>query len=420
MPKNRVIMKRVAAQPSVPGFRPGRAPKHMSDDVSGLDAGAAMSKTISRYVGSDWLSKLETVIGNLSSIDDSKYKEVIAKIGICENNIRVCFKIIAKNANITDAFTDIFNRFVKVITETDITHKAFVQKKNKKGVMRDVLVASYVPSQLLKSEWFEVIKEIEREIYKYIEKLFISPDGDIKIAKSSKERKDLKVKYDYESFKALMSKYPNLNGLVSIFGVKPATEQVYNAFMDMQKFANGIINMIMTPMYDVQAKVTRSYDHDLAHAFKSTVDRGFATRELIIELLTNFACAQYKASITGNSKYFLQMLSDELSEGALSQMDGARFISVMDSINTDAISKGSKAVEFTVKAKDIMKKMIEQDGKLGPAVLSDIKELIVGDDVNDETDDGTKAVASLPEELEKALTQFDDLLEPDAEEEKRE
>ena len=415
MPKGaKVVMKKVAVQPTLPGFRPGRGPKTVeTTSEPTLDPGAAMSKTISKYVGSDWLSKLETVIGNLSTIDDDKFKDTIDKISKCENNIRICFKRIAKNTTATDSFNKAYNEFIDLSSKLDILHKAYVQKKNKKGVMRDVIVSAYVPDQLVKSDWFNSIKQIERTVYRYIEKLFISPDNDTKIAKTTRERRELKTKYDYAAYQALLKKYPNINDLYDIYGIKPDSEIVYTAFMDIQKYANAIINLLFLPQYNVEEKVTKSYDKDLAHAFKSTIQKGFATRDIIIELLTNFAYAQYKSKLTGSTKYFLQMLSDELTEGTLSEMNSARFMDVMESINTDALSKGSKAIGFTVKAKEIMKKMIDQDGKMDASIISEIKELVADEDESDapEIKDAKKTLKELPEELEKALTKYDDLLE---------
>lgn len=429
MPKTRVVMKKVAVKPSMPGFRPGSkyARKiEMAEEPTGLDAGQAMSRTISKYVGADWMQKLESVIGTLTTIDDTKYRDAIDKISKCENNIKICFRRIARNTEVTDQFIAVQNDFIEKSTALDILNKAYVQKKNKKGKLRDVIVAQYTPEQLIKSDWFTSVKKIEREIYRYVEHVFISPDGESKSGKTSKERRDLKSKYDFAAFQELLKKYPNIDELYDIYGIKPVEELVFNAFMDMQKFSNAIINILLTPMYDVLDKVTKSYDKDLAHAFKSTIQKGIATRDLIIELLTNFACAQYRAKLTGSSKYMLEMLSDELTEGALSEMDGARYISVMDSINTDAMTKGSKAAGFTVKARELMKKMIEQDGKMDTSILTEIKDLI-GDDEDDapEVKEMKDTLKELPEDIEKALTKYDDILGdeeemPEAEEETHE
>lgn len=417
MPKGaKVIMKKVVAQPSVPGFRPGHGPKitetASSAMESAIDPGSAMAKTISRYTSGDWLKKLETVIGNLSTIEDERYRDAIDKISKCESNIRICFKRITKNATVTPEFTEAQERFLALSAATDILHKAYTQKRNKKGKLHDVIVAAYVPDQLVKSDWFNSIKLIEREIYRYIEHAFISPDGETKIGKTARERRELKVKYDYATYQELLKKYPNINELYNIYGMNPSEEIVYNSFMDIQKYANAIINILLTPMYDVTDKVTKSYDRDLAHAFKSTIQKGFATRDLIIELLTNFAYAQYKSNLTGSTKYFLQMLSDELTEGSLSQMNSARFLDVMDSINTDAMAKESKAAGFTVKAREIMKKMIDMDGKMDASVLTEIKDLIGDEDEADapELKEVKKTLLELPDEVEKALSKYDDLL----------
>lgn len=424
MPKTKVVMKRaVVANPSMPGFRPGTkyAKKLEMEATTSMDPGKTMSNTISKYVGSDWMDKLETVIGHLSTIDDERYKEVIDKITTCETNMRICYRRICKNIETTEAFNNALNLFIEQSALVDLGNKTYIMKKNKKGVMREVIANGYIPDQLVKTDWFNSIKLIEREIYRYISKLFISPDGESKSAKTSKERKDLKIKYDYAAYQELIEKYPNLKDLYSIYGIKPSNEIVYNAFLDMQKYSNIIINLLLTPLYDVKSKVEKSYDKDLAKSFKSTIDKGFATRDLIIELLTNFAYAQYKCKLTGNSKFLIQMLDEELTEGALASMDSGRFLDVIDSINTDTLTKGSKVINFTVKSKDLMKKMLASDGKMDKSMLTEIKELIAGDEEDSpEVKEAKQTLQELPEEIEKALTKYDDIFdtsEEDAEEE---
>lgn len=410
MPKTtKIIMKKSVQQVSVPGFRNGRFPKSSSSDSSIIDPGETMNKTITRYVGSDWLKKLENIIGNLMTIDDSIYKESIEKISICESNIQKLFKRILKNTTENKELNQVYENFQKLSTDLDIKNKSYVSKLNKKGKPHDVLVSSYVPQQLILTEWFKLIKDIEKTIYKFIEKIFISADGESKIDRTSKIRREFIKDYPFEKLEEQFSKYPDLKKLCDIYGIIPENELIYSSFLDMQKFSNIIINILLTPMYDVEAKITSNYDKQLAAAFKPLISKSkFTTKELIIELLTNFAIAQYRSTITGNNKYFIQMLSGELTEGKLSEMDGARFMEVMDTINTDSLEKGSKAQFFTEKAKVLMKKMIEQDGKFDMKILEDVRELI-GDEEVQKSLPADSELPSLPAELETIIGQFDDM-----------
>lgn len=418
MPKTaRVVMKKTVQQASIPGFRPGKTPKSpktpISNESSIIDPGDTMNKTITRYVGADWLKKLENIIGNLMTIDDEIYKSSIEKISICESNILKLFNRILKNIDSTtnsSLLIQIFENFKKLSATIDIKNKSYITKLNKKGNPHDVLVANYVPQQLIKTEWFKQIKDIEKTIYKYIEKIFISADGEMKIDRTAKIRREFIKEFPFKDLQEKLHKYPDLIKVCDIYNIIPENEIVYTSFLEIQKFSNIIINILLTPMYNVEAKVTSNYDKQLAQAFKPLISKSkFTTKELIIELLTNFAIAQYRATITGNNKYFIQMLSGELTEGKLSEMDGARFIEVMDTINTESLEKGSKAQFFTEKAKILMKKMIDQDGKFDAKILEDVRELIGNDE--SENIESKPILYELPDEIETIMGQFDDMFE---------
>ena len=418
MPKTaRVVMKKTVQQASIPGFRPGKTPKSpkmpISNESSIIDPGDTMNKTITRYVGADWLKKLENIIGNLMTIDDEIYKSSIEKISICESNILKLFNRILKNIDSTtnsSLLIQIFENFKKLSASIDIKNKSYITKINKKGNPHDVLVANYVPQQLIKTEWFKQIKDIEKTIYKYIEKIFISADGEMKIDRTAKIRREFIKEFPFKDLQEKLHKYPDLIKVCDIYNIIPESEIVYTSFLEIQKFSNIIINILLTPMYNVEAKVTSNYDKQLAQAFKPLISKSkFTTKELIIELLTNFAIAQYRATITGNNKYFIQMLSGELTEGKLSEMDGARFIEVMDTINTESLEKGSKAQFFTEKAKILMKKMIDQDGKFDAKILEDVRELIGNDE--SENIESKPILHELPDEIETIMGQFDDMFE---------
>ena len=113
--------------------------------------------------------------------------------------------------------------------------------------------------------------------------------------------------------------------------------------------------------------------------------------------------AKYRSEITGNNKYFLQMLVENITEGELSQINGPRFIEIMDTINTDALEKGSKATRFTVKAKDLIKKMVEKGDVIDESLLDEVKALM--EDIPDKE-------SELPEDVAKIYSSLDELFKP--------
>lgn len=393
---------------------PAKQVKLSEKDLSTI----SMEQTITKYCGQDWLMKLEQITGAVTTIEMPRYKEIIDRIITCEKNINILFKRLLKNIDDqnTSKLSEVAENFAKLSSTIDLANKSTFRKLSKKyknqktkpKVLDDNnstehISNGYTPAEIIMSEWMRCIKSLEYEIYHVIEKILISPDSSRKIDKTSNERKQISTKYSYEAFEKVVQKFPNLIKLHTIFNIEIRNQKIFESFMGIHKYSNIIINSIMTPLYDVKGKVSKSYDTYLAHAFKAEITKGLATKELIINLLTEFVTAKYRAAITGNNKYFFQMLSNEITEGMLSTMDGARFIEIMDSINTEQLDKTSKAVNFTIKAKEMMKKILDKSDRADTELIFEIQTLF-------DEDEPKELMSAIPDGMAEAFTAFDSIL----------
>lgn len=364
------------------------------------------NKSIAKYCGTDWLKQIETITGNIYHIDMDKYHKNIEKIGNCEHNIRIMFKTIIKANDVvlTKEFNDLVKTFANVSSSFDITNKTFILKKRgKKPPIEDVDV-NYLPTNIIKSEWFGLIKHIESEIFHLIEKIFISAEEDTHADKTSSLRRNIYKDFTFDEYSKLIKEHPNYVSLYNCFGININHKDVYESFINIQRFSSIIINTLLEPVYDIHAKIEKSFDKTLSKVFKPEMMRkNGLTKELVINLLTQFMIAKYRSEITGNNKYFLQMLVENITEGELSQINGPRFIEIMDTINTDALEKGSKATRFTVKAKDLIKKMVEKGDVIDESLLDEVKALM--EDIPDKE-------GELPEDVAKIYASLDELFKP--------
>lgn len=389
-------------------------PKISQDDLGLIP----MDQTITKYCGGDWMSKLSQITGDITTIDIEKYKEMINKISISEKNVKILLKKLKniKDQNVTK-ITSIYDDFCKLSLDMNFLEKSTFRKLTNKAKQMKVrptilddsnsteqVSPGYTPEELVKSEWFVFVKNIETTIYQTFEKIFISPDDERKIDQTSTERKQISTKYTYDEFQLINRRYTNIVSIYPIFGIQLRNRDIFDGFMQIQKYLNIIINLILTPLYDVHSKIDKSYDKYLSSVFKTQISAGKLTKDLVVKLLADFVTAKYRASITGNNKYFLQIISEEITEGMLSSMDGARFVEIMDTINLDSLDKGSRAINFTIKAKDMMKKMIDKTGEMDISILQEVKELL-----DDSATPELTSSITLPDEITKKLSTIDSL-----------
>lgn len=416
MPRgNRVIIKK----------KVGRAPTNRNaiSKVTSDTGGIAMEDTITKYCGTDWLDKLEEITGSCTTIDLDTYKKAIADITVCEKNIKTLFKRLIKqsfgrNMKTLCAISEKFNTLstTYAIAEKSVTRKLKNSYKGKKGTRpailnetnsTEVVADDYVPVNIVKSDWYLCIKDIEKTIYRVMEKIFISPDGEGKTEKTGSKRKNMYKERTYENYQEVIKKHPNIQKLYTPLDIEITNQAIFDSITGLQRYANIIINLVMTPMYDVHTKITKSYERTLAPAFKAQIAAGKVTKDVVISLLSDFIIAKYRATLTGSNKYMLQMLSSEITEGQLAGLDGARFADIMETIDLEAIDRTSKVASFATKAKDILRTISSSGDKLDITTIHDVKELL-GDGPEETI---TSMLTELPPEVAEELAKYDSILD---------
>lgn len=302
---------------------------------------------ISRISGQqNYMESLQKITGNIMTIDTAIFKEKHSKICACEFNIKLLLKRLSET-NDSNTVSDIRTSFDSECERLNIKNNTFVlkQHKNKQKPPREIINDSLKPNELVKTQWFKQVKTIEKDINKVLSKVFPQDYTD--------------EQRTFEYIDNDNKKHPELVDIRTIYDCKLDTEINYRSFMQMSKCCRIIINILLMPMYDVRSTIERHWPK-IDQIFKS---RAFQTTGIIspndiINMLTQFIIAKYRATITGNNKHYVKLFLNTIGDDNISKMDGARFMEIMDSIDLDKLNKNDKVYKFAMGAKTTMKKIV--------------------------------------------------------------
>ena len=335
-----------------------------------------LDTVIGKYCGADWPHQLEEITGSPFTIIDDQYKAVITKVSACEINIgKLLRKLIRLTSNAKIIAME--KEFDELSKNLDITKKAYVKKQRGRSPPKEVLDSNYLPGAIIKSPWFTFIKNIEKDIFHLLQKIFITSEDVKTSAKTTKARRNIFETFTWDHLVEIYRDHPNFRDIYEYNGIKFTSQEIFETVLKLHHFSSVIINFFLEPICDVRKIIENNYERKLKHLFKPEMMRkNHLSKDLIVNLLTEFMIARYRSGISGNPKYYVQMLMNNISEGDLSSISGPRFIEIMDTINLDEMDPKAKATRFTVKAKDLMKKMVDAGDGVDVKLIEEVKEIM--------------------------------------------
>ena len=364
--------------PPTDGYRRGRPGAMLASITSGGDQ---LEKSITNLCGPQYMDQLSQITGQIETIDLEVYKQAVDVIDKCNCNTLILLDRISRiqlerKSDITE-LRSVFKHFDEQVKLMDFTHKAVVPKVRNPSTLE--VPAAYMPKMLLLSPWFADVRLLEKSIYKFIDQTFISGAH---LSKMDKKRKEISSEYSWEHYSQVLAENPPLRGLGRVFNIDLGSDQqTYDYFMKIQHFTNQIINVIMRPMYDVQNRIEKSWDKKLSKIFKSMAGQEM-NKEFVIKLLVQFINAKYRSDITGNPKYFTQMLKGG-DDATMGSVNGSRFLDVMDMINTEQMEPSSKGKRFTEAAKTIMHKLVKAGDTVDTKLIMEVEAIMKDNDMTD-------------------------------------
>ena len=276
----------------------------------------------------NYMEQLQQITGNIFSIDRDYFKELLKKVDVLEKLIVPSLKqyfdgdvvIIQKYIKISSEF-NIVESSISTITKKKSKKSKDKSSKNKTEKIVEIINHDCIGKELLKSDWFNIIKELEQKSNDLLESFDTS----------SYE----KVKAVYDSDKTLLT-------IKTFYDVPITSAQKLTSLKNINKITNQIIDLYTQPLYDVKKKI-RSNWSKLGNVFKDVGET-----DDIINMLEQFIICKYRCEITGNNKYYMKLFQNLFTgDNSIDKMDGSKFLRIVDSIDTTQLKKGSNISKFS-------------------------------------------------------------------------
>lgn len=308
---------------------------------------------ISKITGqNNYMETLQKITGNIMNVDMDMYKGVHKKVSACDFNIKVLLSRLVEANPDNDTIKKVTDEFIAESTKLNIKEKTFVmyhRKAKDSKPAREIVDHDHLPSELIKSKWFKCVKHTEKEINKFFTEVFPST-----------------LPAEQHTFEYLngtvYSANPAIKELQSVYDVHVLDEQTFTSITQLRKCTNIIINQLLVPMYDVKGTIRKHWGKIqkvfTSKAFQST---GIASPEDIIDMLYQFIVAKYRATVTGNNKHYAKLFLSVVGDKNVSNLDGARFIEIMDSIDLDKLDKNENVYKFATSAKEIIHSIVNNE-----------------------------------------------------------
>ena len=327
---------------------------------------------------SDYMSQLKTVIGNINTVELEIYRERINNLCGYEEDYRKELARIKKindeneqSSEFNDAYyiykniSDIYN--IKELAIEKFTKKISKKsKKNKTPKERERIRVGYFPKDIVKTEWWKNVKLFEKKANKLLETLQFDSEKTIT--------------ENWEIANGILSADVNSREINSYLGIKVENMEMLMILYHLKTLGSNIIDQILLPFYDYQKTIEKNW-YIVEKIFKqqSIKDKigENITPEMIMRMLGNFVVAKYRSDLTGSQKYYMRLFAEMMDDKDLATADGARFLEIMDAIDTDKLDKKQNAYKFAEAAKAVMHKLADKKDKSNTEdLINEIKDVL--------------------------------------------
>lgn len=329
----------------------------------------------------DYMKQLEKITGNIFFIDMTMYHEKHRIISDNDEKIRQALTDI--NAS-NEAVHQHLEKYVALSSALDVKNKTFVmkvkksKKSKKKRPPREVVNNGYLPQELIKTEWFKCIKHLERDINKFFTEVFPLKQNE----------NDTNNTHSYTLLEQIYKEHPELTDIKLALDCQITNENIFNNIFIIRQSCKEIIDILLLPMYDVKRTIVSHSDKlDTIFKTKAFQNTQIASMDDIIEILYQFIVAKYRATVTGNDKHYVKLFLDTLGNEQVSNMDGARFIEIMDAIDLDKLDKRDRVYQFAINAKKAINHIANNDN-ISPEIIAEFEAMFGRDEEPNTSHDG--------------------------------
>ena len=326
----------------------------------------------------NYMDSLSKIIGNIQHIDLDRYKAARDTIVTQERLLKGAIgKFTEESLNGTELKTR-FDEYLTGSAEMDMENKAIIWYKRKAGKKasqkkkdkpaREKVNDSHIPSRLVKTQWFHSVKHLERSAKKLLAILEFDEE------KSMEE--------NWNAIDKRFAEDPNQRDIHSWYDYKLSSKDDLVRMIFIRDTCLKIMDPLLVPMYDHRETIAKNW-HLVANVFNSNTD---LTPALVQDVLAKFTVARYRCEIFGTTKYYMKLFGDVLNSPAVvnenGDLDGSKFMEVIDSINLDRFDKSANTYKFINAATPIMRKLVDPNCKESMEdILKEINEAIQPKDV---------------------------------------
>jgi hypothetical protein len=353
---------------------------------------------ISRISGQqNYMDQLQRITGNIEHIDMNMYHEKHTKMVNCDSNIKKLLRKISEEDSSVDNLKNNYERESDKLNLKDNTF-SMKQRKSKKSKKpkppREIVTPGYRPAELVKTEWFKLVKLIEKDINKFLVEVFPldeKTEEEHEIITKESYSKTLESK-TFADLEKVYKEHPELLTIKTALDCKVNSNSIFTSILLLRRFCKIIINILLVPMYDVKGTIN-SHWSEINRIFKTKAfqQTKIASPEDIVNILHQFIIAKYRATITGNDKHYVKLFLDTIGNENVSNMDGARFMEIMDAIDLDKLNKKDKVYKFALGAKKTMQRIANNEN-ITPEILKEFDEMF-----NDSDGENKEDLANSPE-----------------------
>lgn len=322
------------------------------------------------------MEQLATITGHMNDINEEFYTK---QIGIVKSMYSAILKELKKHSDKSEILSSFINSTSSNYTSLNLDelyHDVLKtrSKKSKKPAKMQHKVR-ITPKDIYNSNWFKDMVELEKTATD------LTGQFDIESNKMS------------ESHKKIVETDQNIIDTFKFYGVAVDDDEITGTIFVTSKFINKIIEIILTPMYDVKAKMDKNWlpkindvlGVELKNKLGSKAKDIPVTEEDIKNYVYTFLLTKYRLEITGNVGEFAKTLMSTLDSSVIGNANPARFINLMDNLKVDEIENNKGVKKVIELARNELVKISENQDIKPSELLNDINEILsYGDELDEE------------------------------------
>lgn len=341
----------------------------------------SLDKTIVKFSGAkNYMDQLAQITGHMTDINEEFYNK---QIHVVKSTFKSIMTELEKyTAREMQTFIKNTKEHYTTLNLDELYHDVLnVRSKRSKNPPKLQHKVRITPKDIYASAWFKDMVELEKNAADIV--------GEFDISSNKMS----------EAHKKIVETDPGLINSFKFYGIEVDTDEVTKSVFVTSKFINKIIEIILTPMYDVRAKMDKNWlpriNDVLGVELKNKLgDRAKdvpITEEDIKDYVYTFLLTKYRLDVTGNVGDFTKTLMSTLDSSIVSNANPARFINLMDNLKIDEIENSRGVKKIVELARSELVKISENKDMKPSDLLNDINTILsYGEEIEKEEQEEKK------------------------------